>query len=142
MILVRDADHACEVTDQIAPEHLHIATAEPRSLLSKFEMPVRRSWGHSRQWLLVIMQAGPSHVLPTGGYGTMGIGLVEQLVFAGGKCDRIRRASFGADRSGDSAHGRQRGTDGTSRECGCASFFWEEVGSRRCSSGFAKTCDR
>ena len=40
LILVRDADEACRITDLIAPEHLHIATDNAERLLPK--IPQRR----------------------------------------------------------------------------------------------------
>ncbi len=75
MILVRDADHACEVTDQIAPEHLHIATAEPRSLLSKIRNAGATFLGPFSPVALGDYAAGPSHVLPTGGTARWASGL-------------------------------------------------------------------
>ena len=35
LILVRDEDEACEITNQIAPEHLHVATDNAERLLPK-----------------------------------------------------------------------------------------------------------
>src|SRR5690606_9224840 len=35
LILVRDADEACELVNQIAPEHLHLATDDAKRLLER-----------------------------------------------------------------------------------------------------------
>ena len=75
MILVRDADQACQVTDQIAPEHLHIATASPRALLTKIRNAGATFLGPFSPVALGDYAAGPSHVLPTGGTARWASGL-------------------------------------------------------------------
>ena len=51
LILVRDEDEACRITDLIAPEHLHIAidNAE-RAARQDSAMPARRSWATTAPW--------------------------------------------------------------------------------------------
>lgn len=75
MILVRDEDHACELTDQFAPEHLHIQTDRPRDLIAKIRNSGAAFLGHHTPVALGDYAAGPSHVLPTGGTCTWAAGL-------------------------------------------------------------------
>lgn len=74
-IIVRDAEHACEVTDLIAPEHLHIACTEPRSLSDKIRNAGATFLGPYSPVALGDYAAGPSHVLPTGGTARWAAGL-------------------------------------------------------------------
>lgn len=67
LILVRDADQACELTDSFAPEHLHIQTASPDELIEKIRNSGAAFLGHHTPVALGDYAAGPSHVLPTGG---------------------------------------------------------------------------
>ncbi len=67
LILVRDAQHACELTDEFAPEHLHIQTANPRDQIAKIRNSGAAFLGHQTPVALGDYAAGPSHVLPTGG---------------------------------------------------------------------------
>jgi len=75
MILVRDEDHACQLTDQFAPEHLHIQTARPRDLIATIRNSGAAFLGHHTPVALGDYAAGPSHVLPTGGTCTWAAGL-------------------------------------------------------------------
>jgi histidinol dehydrogenase len=67
IVLVRDADQACELTDSFAPEHLHIETANPDRLIAKIRNSGAAFLGHHTPVALGDYAAGPSHVLPTGG---------------------------------------------------------------------------
>lgn len=67
LVLVRDADHACELTDSFAPEHLHIETSDPDSQIAKIRNSGAAFLGHYTPVALGDYAAGPSHVLPTGG---------------------------------------------------------------------------
>jgi len=75
MILVRDADQACELTDQFAPEHLHIQTADPDALIDRIRNAGATFLGSHTPVALGDYAAGPSHVLPTGGTCTWAAGL-------------------------------------------------------------------
>jgi histidinol dehydrogenase len=74
-VIARDEDHACEVTNLIAPEHLHIATKEPRRLLSRIKNSGATFLGNFSPVALGDYAAGPSHVLPTGGTARWASGL-------------------------------------------------------------------
>lgn len=46
LILVRDEQHACELTDEFAPEHLHIQTANPQDQIAKIRNSGAAFLGH------------------------------------------------------------------------------------------------
>lgn len=75
LILVRDADEACEITDSIAPEHLHIATDNAEQLLAKIHHAGATFLGNYTPVAVGDYVAGPSHVLPTGGTARWASGL-------------------------------------------------------------------
>ena len=75
LILVRDENEACQVTDLIAPEHLHIATKEPERLQAKIRHAGAVFLGNYSPVALGDYAAGPSHVLPTGGTARWASGL-------------------------------------------------------------------
>lgn len=75
LILVRDEDEACEITDQIAPEHLHVAIDNAERLLPKLKNAGATFLGNYSPVALGDYVAGPSHVLPTGGTARWASGL-------------------------------------------------------------------
>jgi histidinol dehydrogenase len=75
LILVRDADEACRLTDLIAPEHLHIATDNAADLHKKIRNAGATFLGNYSPVALGDYAAGPSHVLPTGGTARWASGL-------------------------------------------------------------------
>jgi histidinol dehydrogenase len=75
LILVRDEDEACRVTDSIAPEHLHIAIADAERLTPKICNAGATFLGNFSPVALGDYAAGPSHVLPTGGTARWASGL-------------------------------------------------------------------
>lgn len=75
LIRVRDAEQACEVTDLIAPEHLHIATEDPERLIARIRHAGAAFLGNYSPVALGDYVAGPSHVLPTGGTARWAAGL-------------------------------------------------------------------
>ncbi len=75
IILVRDAEQACALTDAFAPEHLHIETRDPRALLAKIRNSGAAFLGHYAPVAAGDYAAGPSHVLPTGGTARWAAGL-------------------------------------------------------------------
>jgi histidinol dehydrogenase len=75
VILVRNADEACALTDEIAPEHLHIATADARRLAEKIRHAGAIFLGNYTPVALGDYAAGPSHVLPTSGTARFASGL-------------------------------------------------------------------
>jgi histidinol dehydrogenase len=75
LILVRDQHEACEITDLIAPEHLHIATDNAEDLLKQLRNGGAVFVGNYSPVAIGDYVAGPSHVLPTGGTARWASGL-------------------------------------------------------------------
>ena len=75
LILVADEDEAVALTDEIAPEHLHISTAEPDRLADRLRNAGAIFLGHQTPVAVGDYAAGPSHVLPTGGTARWASGL-------------------------------------------------------------------
>ena len=75
VILARDADEACALADEIAPEHLHIATENAEQLAEKIRHAGAMFLGNYTPVALGDYAAGPSHVLPTSGTARFASGL-------------------------------------------------------------------
>jgi histidinol dehydrogenase len=75
VILARDADEACALADEIAPEHLHIATSNAEQLAAKILHAGAIFLGNYTPVALGDYAAGPSHVLPTSGTARFASGL-------------------------------------------------------------------
>ncbi len=75
VILVRNEEEACLLTDQIAPEHLHIATENAEQLAEKIHHAGAIFLGNYSPVALGDYAAGPSHVLPTSGTARFASGL-------------------------------------------------------------------
>lgn len=67
VILARDVDEACRLADELAPEHLHIATENAEELVEKVHHAGAIFLGNDTPVALGDYAAGPSHVLPTSG---------------------------------------------------------------------------
>lgn len=77
LILVRDAEEAAAVANAVAPEHLHLAVADPEALLASIPNAGAAFLGHYSPVALGDYAAGPSHVLPTGGTARFASGLTS-----------------------------------------------------------------
>ena len=75
VILARHAEEACELADEIAPEHLHIATEDAAALAEKIVHAGAIFLGNHTPVALGDYAAGPSHVLPTSGTARFASGL-------------------------------------------------------------------
>ena len=75
VILARDADEAWPLADEIAPEHLHIATENAEALAEKIRHAGAIFLGNYTPVALGDYAAGPSHVLPTSGTARFASGL-------------------------------------------------------------------
>ncbi|MFH5805727.1 histidinol dehydrogenase [Alienimonas sp. DA493] len=75
LLLARDETEACELTDELATEHLHIQTADPERLAERITNAGAIFLGHYTPVALGDYYAGPSHVLPTGGTARFANGL-------------------------------------------------------------------
>ncbi len=94
LILVRDAAQACAITDQFAPEHLHIQTADPKSLLKRIRNAGATFLGHHTPVALGDYAAGPSHVLPTGGTCSWAAGLSSNSFLRSGSVTQFDQAAM------------------------------------------------
>jgi histidinol dehydrogenase len=76
-----DLADAAACVNQIAPEHLHIATRFPDALADRIENAGAIFLGHYTPVALGDYAAGPSHVLPTGGTArfTSGLSAIDFL---------------------------------------------------------------
>jgi len=74
-ILARDPDEACALADELAPEHLHIATEDAERLVEKVRHAGAIFLGNYTPVALGDYAAGPSHVLPTSGTARWASGL-------------------------------------------------------------------
>ncbi len=75
LILVRSEDEAVELSNAIAPEHLHISTADADRLSERLTNAGAIFLGHDTPVAVGDYAAGPSHVLPTGGTARWASGL-------------------------------------------------------------------
>jgi len=77
IIVTKDMDEAIELMNQIAPEHLEIATNDAFELLSSIKHAGAIFLGHNTPEAIGDYVAGPNHTLPTGGtakfYSPLGV---------------------------------------------------------------------
>lgn len=77
LILAKDQQEAAELTDLLAPEHLHISMDDPESMLNRIQNAGAIFMGHYTPVAIGDYVAGPSHVLPTGGTARFANGLAS-----------------------------------------------------------------
>ena len=75
LVRVPDAEAAAQLSDSLAPEHLHISTADPEAMLARVRNAGAIFLGHDTPVAVGDYVAGPSHVLPTGGTARFANGL-------------------------------------------------------------------
>lgn len=75
LVLVRDETEAVELSNQMAPEHLHISTSNAVALSERLTNAGAIFMGHHTPVAAGDYAAGPSHVLPTGGTARWASGL-------------------------------------------------------------------
>ncbi len=95
-VRVRSADEAAALADEIAAEHLHIATADPERLLEKIPHAGAVFLGHFSPVALGDYAAGPSHVLPTGGTARWASGLSANDFLRGNSVIAFTQAGLAA----------------------------------------------
>ena len=93
MILVRDRDQAAELTDQFAPEHLHIECEDSRGMIDQIRNSGAAFIGHHTPVALGDYAAGPSHVLPTGGTCNWAAGLSSNSFLRAGSITEFTPAA-------------------------------------------------
>jgi histidinol dehydrogenase len=94
LILVRDADEAAAIANEIAPEHLHIATEDAEELLTKIPNAGAAFLGNYSPVALGDYVAGPSHVLPTGGTARFAGGLTANDFLRSGSVIHFSEAAM------------------------------------------------
>lgn len=94
VILTRDADEACALTEQIAPEHLHIATEDAEHLVGRIRHAGAIFLGNYTPVALGDYAAGPSHVLPTSGTARFASGLSANAFLRAGSILHFTRAGM------------------------------------------------
>jgi histidinol dehydrogenase len=67
IIIVRDIEEACEISNRIAPEHLELSVDQPQQWLPKLKHAGAIFMGRFTSEALGDYCAGPNHVLPTSG---------------------------------------------------------------------------
>jgi len=67
LIEARDLDEACAIANRIAPEHLELSVADPRTWLPKLKNAGAIFLGRYSSEAIGDYCAGPNHVLPTAG---------------------------------------------------------------------------
>jgi histidinol dehydrogenase len=75
LVLARNVDEAIDLSNEIAPEHLHISTIQPEQLVDRLRNAGAIFLGHNCPVALGDYAAGPSHVLPTAGTARWASGL-------------------------------------------------------------------
>jgi histidinol dehydrogenase len=77
VIVTSDMDEAVELMNQLAPEHLEVATMSPFELLPNIKHAGAIFLGHNTPEAIGDYVAGPNHTLPTGGtakfYSPLGV---------------------------------------------------------------------
>lgn len=67
IIVVRDMEEACKIANELAPEHLELATSDPEALLPLIRTAGAVFMGGYTPEPVGDYFAGPDHILPTGG---------------------------------------------------------------------------
>lgn len=67
IVIVKDFDEACELSNKVAPEHMEVCVNSPFEVLPKIQNAGAIFLGHYSPEPLGDYMAGPNHVLPTGG---------------------------------------------------------------------------
>lgn len=81
LVHVRDLDHAIEVANEIAPEHLEVMTKDPQTVVPRITAAGAIFVGEWTPEPVGDFVAGPSHVLPTGGSAKSFSGLTVEQFF-------------------------------------------------------------
>ncbi|MEM6943788.1 MAG: histidinol dehydrogenase, partial [Pseudomonadota bacterium] len=75
VVIARDLDHAADLANRIAPEHLELAVADPDALAAEIRHAGAIFLGRHTPEALGDYVAGPNHVLPTAGSARFSSGL-------------------------------------------------------------------
>ncbi|MCH2212284.1 MAG: histidinol dehydrogenase [Fuerstiella sp.] len=97
LILAKDETQAAQMTDELAPEHLHLSMSAPESMLPRIQNAGAIFMGHYTPVALGDYVAGPSHVLPTGGTARFSNGLASTDFLKRSSVIQYDRQSLAAD---------------------------------------------
>ena len=97
LVRVADRDEAIALSERMAPEHLHISTADPSAILDHVQNAGAIFLGHHTPVALGDYVAGPSHVLPTGGTARFANGLSANDFLKRSSVIRYDRDSLASD---------------------------------------------
>jgi histidinol dehydrogenase len=97
LILARDEIEAAALTDELAPEHLHVSMDDPDRVLPRIQNAGAIFLGHFTPVALGDYIAGPSHVLPTGGTARFANGLAATDFLKRSSIIRYDAAALAAD---------------------------------------------
>jgi histidinol dehydrogenase len=97
LILARDETEAAALTDELAPEHLHVSMDDPDRVLPRIQNAGAIFLGHFTPVALGDYIAGPSHVLPTGGTARFANGLAATDFLKRSSIIRYDAAALAAD---------------------------------------------
>lgn len=102
VILVRDWQEACDVTNELAPEHLELAVEKPEALAESIRHAGAIFLGRFTPEAVGDYVAGPSHVLPTSGTARFSSGLsvfdfMKRTSIVGCTKDAFRKISGDAE---------------------------------------------
>ncbi len=84
LILVRDEEEACRLANELAPEHLHLASTDAERLLARIPHAGAAFLGDFSPVAVGDYAAGPSHVLPTSGTARWASGLTANTFLRSG----------------------------------------------------------
>jgi histidinol dehydrogenase len=102
LVLARDISEAIACANQIAPEHLQIATHDAEAVLERIDNAGAVFLGHQTPVALGDYVAGPSHVLPTSGTARFASGLSANDFLRRSSVIAFRRA--GLEQVADDVH--------------------------------------
>ncbi len=100
LILARSESEAAELTDLLAPEHLHISMDDAERMLKQIQNAGAIFLGHYTPVALGDYVAGPSHVLPTGGTARFANGLAATDFLKRSSVIRYDQKALAADADG------------------------------------------
>jgi histidinol dehydrogenase len=114
-IIAHDLDHACEIIDEIAPEHLTIMTSDPERAAGRIRNAGCILLGDQTPESAADWAIGPSHTLPTAGGARFGspVNVLDFIKFQ--SISRLTRSQLGemqdsidafAEMEGFPEHGR------------------------------------
>ncbi|GIW93117.1 MAG: histidinol dehydrogenase [Pirellulaceae bacterium] len=98
LVSARDLQHACELTNWLAPEHVQVQTRDPEKIAANIVSAGAIFLGPYSPVALGDYAAGPSHVLPTSGTARWASGLSANSFVRSTSIIHYTREALAADR--------------------------------------------